>query len=141
MNTASGANLLPGMSAKATVIETQRFGVTLIPASAVTFAVAAGDSKHGGFLTKKQVTTALSQARDQVTQLQQQGDTATQDTPTPAYVLTFANDKWTAVPVVLGLTDGKVYEVLSGLKVGQRIVSGQSNSRVQLPTPTPVVTR
>jgi len=141
MNTIGDANLLPGMSARAMVIETQRFGVTLIPASAVTFALAAGDPKHGGFLSKKQVTTALTQARDQVTQLEQENDTAAQDTPTPSYVLTFANDKWTAVPVVLGLTDGKVYEVLGGLKLGQRIVAGQSNSPVQLPSPTPVVTR
>lgn len=141
MNTANGANLLPGMSAKATVIVTQRFGVTLIPASAVAFAQAAGDPKHGGFLTKKQVSTALSQARDQVTELQQEGDESALDTPTPAYVLTFANDKWTAVPVVLGLTDGKVYEVLKGLSVGQRIVSGQTNSSVHVPTPTPVVTQ
>jgi HlyD family secretion protein len=141
MNTASGANLLPGMSAKATVIVTQRFGVTLIPASAVAFAQAAGDPNHGGFLTRKQVTTALGKSRDLVTELQQEGGDGALDTPTPSYVLTFANDKWTAVPVVLGLTDGKVYEVLKGLTVGQRIVSGQTNSPVHIPTPTPAVTQ
>ncbi|HKS70494.1 MAG TPA: hypothetical protein VJQ45_08735, partial [Ktedonobacterales bacterium] len=140
MNSINGANLLPGMSAGATIITNQAIGVDLVPASAVRFAAAAGDPKHGGFLSKKQVTTALSKARDMVTALQDEGNLSSQITPTPAYLLQYTNEKWVTVPVVLGLTDGKMYELLQGPPVGTKIAAGQTNSAVQIPTPTPVVT-
>lgn len=140
MNSINGANLLPGMSASATIITNQAIGVNLVPASAVRFAAAAGDPKHGGFLTKKQVTTALAKARDMVTALESQGNLNAQGNPTPAYLLQYTNGTWVTVPVVLGLTDGKMYELLQGPKVGTKIVAGQTNSSVTIPTPTPIVT-
>ena len=140
MNSVNGANLLPGMAARATIITNQAIGVDLVPASAVQFAAAAADAKHGGFLSKQQVTTALSKARDLVTTLQGQGNVNPQVNPTPAYLLQYTNGKWVTVPVVLGLTDGKMYELLQGPAVGTKIVAGQTNSPVTIPTPTPVVT-
>ncbi|MFI5274712.1 MAG: efflux RND transporter periplasmic adaptor subunit [Ktedonobacterales bacterium] len=140
MNSVNGANLLPGMAASGKVIVAQRIGVTLVPASSVAFAVAAGDPKHGGFLSRKQVSIALSQARDLVTAAQQQSDQTSADNPAPAYVLEYSSTgKWIAVPVVLGLTDGTSYEVLSGLTPGTKIVSGETNGPVVLPTPTPLI--
>lgn len=140
MNSVNGANLLPGMSASATIITNQAIGVDLVPASAVRFAAAASDPKHGGFLSKKQVTSALSKARDMVTALQDEGNLSAQVNPVPAYLLQYTNNTWVAVPVVLGLTDGKMYELLQGPSLGTKIVAGQTNSPVQIPTPTPVVT-
>jgi multidrug efflux pump subunit AcrA (membrane-fusion protein) len=140
MNSVTSANLLPGMSASATIITAQAIGVALVPASAVRFAAAAGDPKRSGFLSKQQVTSALGKARDQLTALQSQGNLNPQDNPTPAYLLQYTNGKWVTVPVVLGLTDGKTYELLQGPKVGTRIVAGETNSPVVIPTPTPVVT-
>lgn len=141
MNSVNGANLLPGMSARATIITNQAIGVDLVPASAVQFAAAAGNPKHGGFLSKKQVSTALSKARDMLTALEDQGNVNPQDNPTPAYLLQYTNGNWVTVPVVLGLTDGKSYELLEGPKVGTKVVVGQTNSSVEIPTPTPIVTR
>ncbi len=140
MNSVNGANLLPGMSARATIVTSQAIGVDLVPASAVQFAAAAGDPKHGGFLSKKQVTNALSKARDLMTALEDQGAANPQVNPTPAYLLQYTNGSWVTVPVVLGLTDGKVYELLQGPAVGTKIVAGQTNSSVTIPTPTPIVT-
>lgn len=139
-NSVNGANLLPGMAARATVITNQAIGVDVVPVSAVQFAAAAGDPKHGGFLSKKQVTTALGKARDFVTALEDQGNVNPQDNPTPAYLLQYTDGNWVTVPVVLGLTDGKMYELLQGPKVGTKIVAGQTNSQVTIPTPTPIVT-
>lgn len=140
MNSVNGANLLPGMSAHATIITNQAIGVDLVPVNAVRFAAAAGDHKHGGFLSTKQVATALSKARDMVTALEEQGNLNSQVTPTPAYLLEYTNGNWVTVPVVLGLTDGQKYELLQGPPVGTKIVAGQTNSSVVIPTPTPVVT-
>lgn len=136
MTTVHNAHLFTGMSANVSVITQQRFGVTLIPASAVVFANAAADSKHGGFLTKAQVSTALSEARQLMTVLLDSSADVSADQPTPAYVLTRTKDNWVMKPVVLGLTDGNVYEVLDGLKAGDTVVSGETNSSVVVPTPT-----
>jgi HlyD family secretion protein len=132
-----GANILPGMGAKVTIVVTQRFGVTLIPASAVAFAQAATDPKRGGFLTHKQVSQALSKAQQDLLVLQDQGADLSQDQPTPSYVLKYVKGQWVPTPVVLGLTDGKSYEVLSGLSNGDSIVTGETNSPVTVPAPTP----
>jgi HlyD family secretion protein len=132
-----GVNILPGMGAKVTIVVTQRFGVTLIPASAVAFAQAAADPKRGGFLTHKQVSQALSKAQQDLLALQDQGADLSQDQPTPSYILKYVKSQWVPTPVVLGLTDGKSYEVLSGLSVGDSIVTGETNSPVTVPAPTP----
>ncbi|WIG59542.1 MAG: hypothetical protein OJF49_002289 [Ktedonobacterales bacterium] len=138
----TGAAPLPGMAAQVAIVTAQRFAVLLIPVSAVTFAQAASDLKHGGFLTAKQVTAAMTQARNMLTTLEnEQGADISQDQPTPSYVLENANGKWVVKPVVLGLTNGKSYEVLAGLKAGEKIVSGEANSGLTFPTPTPVITR
>ena len=52
-------------------------------------------------------------------------------------MLRYANSHWIIVPVVLGLTDGHVYEVLAGLNVGEKVVTGWSGGSVTVPTPTP----
>ena len=35
-----------------------------------------------------------------------------------------ANNQWTAKPIVLGLTDGNSFEVLSGLSLGESVAVG-----------------
>jgi HlyD family secretion protein len=136
MQSTNGANLLPGMSANVVVITQQRTGVLLIPASAVSFAAASGNAHFGGFLKHSQVVSAEHQAEQLLVQLQNSGSVTSSDNPTPAYVLRYANGHWIIVPVVLGLTNGHVYEVLAGLQKGEKVVTGWSGGSVTVPTPT-----
>lgn len=141
MATLNSAHLFPGMSTNVTVITLQKPGVVLIPVSAVQFAEAAADRKHGGFLTASQVSKALKEAQNDLAAAQDAGTFDPSDQPTPAYVLQFTNDKWVVVPVLLGISDGTNYEVLQGLADGERIVAGQTNGPVSIPTPTPTPSR
>jgi multidrug efflux pump subunit AcrA (membrane-fusion protein) len=140
MQSTNGANLLPGMSANVVVITQERNGVLLIPAAAESFAQAAGNHHLGGFLTHTQVVNALHQANQLLIDLQNTTGVPPADNPTPSYVLDYAKGKWSAKPVVLGLTDGHVYEVLAGLQIGERVVTGQQGGSVTIPTPTVPVT-
>jgi multidrug efflux pump subunit AcrA (membrane-fusion protein) len=140
MHSTNGAHLLPGMSATVLVITQQRTGVLLIPAAAVSFAQAAGNQHLGGFLTHSQVVNAIHQANQLLIDLQNSTGVSSSDNPTPSYVLDYVKGKWVTKPVVLGLTDGHVYEVLAGLKIGDRVVTGQQGGSVTIPTPTVPVT-
>jgi HlyD family secretion protein len=140
MQSTNGANLLPGMTANVQVITQQRTGVLLIPASAVSFAQAAGNAQMGGFLKHSQVVKAQHEAEQLLLELESSNSVSPADNPTPSYVLNYANGQWKVLPVVLGLTDGHVYEVLAGLTVGQRVVTGQASGDIIVPTPTAPVT-
>lgn len=141
MASAGEAAPLPGMAANVQIVAAQRFGVPLIPADAVAFAQAAGDPQRGGFLTKQQVADARARAQQMLDAAR--AANGGQLTPASAgYVLERdANNAWVVKPVVLGLSDGASYEVLAGLKRGEQVVTGQSNSSVTVPTPTPRPTR
>jgi multidrug efflux pump subunit AcrA (membrane-fusion protein) len=136
MQSTNGADLLPGMPTNVVVITEQRTGVLLIPASAVSFAAAAGNAHFGGFLKHSQIVSVEHEAEQLLLQLQNSGSVSSADNPTPAYVLRYVNSHWVVVPVVLGLTDGHVYEVLAGLHVGERVVTGWAGGSVTVPTPT-----
>jgi multidrug efflux pump subunit AcrA (membrane-fusion protein) len=130
MQSVQNAHLFPGMTASITVITQQRFGVHLIPAGAVTFAKAAADTRHGGFLTHQQVTQALTVARQMQLDMQAGGTDVSADNPTAGYIVQRHNNTWVVKPVVLGLTDGSSYEVLSGLSVGDTVVRSETNGPV-----------
>jgi HlyD family secretion protein len=127
MNNLQGANLLPGMTANVTVNVVQRPNVLLIPVSAVNFARAATTTANTSkpLITQDQANVALDQARQMLRTLEFQQPTISDDSPIPAFVLEGAsNGQFVAKPVVLGLTDQTVYEVLSGLSSGETIISG-----------------
>jgi multidrug efflux pump subunit AcrA (membrane-fusion protein) len=125
MNSIKAVNVLPSMTANVSITTQSRTNVLLIPASAVNFAQTEASQ---GLVPQSQVATALTQARQKLTDLQNTGSAA-QDNPSPDFVLVPQNGQLVAVPVVLGLSDGTVYEVLSGLAEGQTIAtSSASNS-------------
>ena len=133
MNSLQGANLLPGMTANVTINTQSRTSVLLIPVSAVNFAQSA---QIQGLISQSQVATALTQAHQQLATLQSTGvnsgtntnpNPVTNDNPNPAFVVTSSNGQLVAVPVVLGLSNGSMYEVLSGLSEGQTIATSSSN--------------
>lgn len=132
--------LLPGMAANATITTQERFGVLVVPVSAVTFARAAADRKHGGFLTKSQVDSGLKDGRQLMLEAQDSGTDTSQ--ATVAYVVERKNSAWVVKPVLLGLTDGHVYEVLAGLIKNEKVATGEQNVLGFMigpvaPTPTP----
>ncbi len=124
---ATGVTLLPAMTATVTIVTQQRRGVVLIPATAVTFAVAAAPAGSYKLLACGTVTQAYQTA---VTDLQtdlQATATLAQDSPQAAYVVEQdVHNNFTAVPVVLGLTDGTRYIAVQGVSVGDRLVVGRT---------------
>lgn len=124
-----GANLLTGMTATVTIVRTRQTNVLLIPASAVTFARAAATARTGG-LSRSQLFSALSQARQSLASLEQQNPQITQENPTASWVVERSGNHWVVKPVALGLSNGTVYEVLSGLNAGDSIVIGEQNGPI-----------
>lgn len=115
------ARLLPGMTASVSIITVQRPGVLLVPASAVGFARTAANPALG-FFTASQVSKTLAQAQALVSQVESLDPSSVSDNPQPAYLVKQVKGKLTLVPVVLGITDGTVYEVITGLTQGDTIV-------------------
>src|SRR6266702_4764292 len=135
-----GARLLPGMTANVTVTVLQRTNVLLIPVDAVNFArlVSSGSPTAGTpqLITQQQANTAMNQARQMLTALQSQSDISAEN-PIPAFVVERSGNQYIAKPVVLGLTDGTSYEVLSGLAPGESSIVGTSSGSSSGPTTTP----
>ncbi len=125
-----GVNLYTGMTASVTIIKERRVNVTLIPASAVTFARAAANANAGGFLTRTQVTNALTQSRQMITTLEQQNPQITADSPSAAWALERSGGKWVIKPIVIGLSSGSFDEVLSGLNPGEVVITGETNGTI-----------
>lgn len=125
MTRLNNAKLLSGMTANVQIITVTRTNVLLIPVGAVTLAEAA---QTLGQITSTQVSNALSQARQQLASLQSTNNAGNlqQDVPDPAFVLEQQNNQLIPVPVVLGLNDGQVYEVLSGLSEGETILTAST---------------
>ena len=121
-----GAQLIPGMTANATITTMTRQNVLLIPNSAVSFAQGAVTQ---GLIQLNQVQSAQVNARQALASLiSSQGVSLWQDNPNASYVLEQRNGQLTAVPVILGLSDGSSYEVLSGLNANDTIVVGANSS-------------
>lgn len=113
-----GAKLYPAMSANGSIIINQRNNVTLVPSDAVTFAQSEASAGH---VSASAVSDAQAKAQTMLKQIQTAGGQPAQDSPFAAYVLEGKGRNVTVVPVVLGLTDGSNYEVLSGLSAGDQV--------------------
>jgi multidrug efflux pump subunit AcrA (membrane-fusion protein) len=126
MSHLQGATLLPSMTANVTITVVQRPNVLLIPVSAVNFArnAVAGTTPGGRLISPQEAGSALAQARQMLNQLEVQNPNIQNDNPTPAFVLERPDNNFVIKPVVLGLTDETVYEVLSGLSANELIVVG-----------------
>ena len=135
-----GARLLPGMTANVTVTVLQRTNVLLIPVDAVNFArLVSSNSPTAGtpqLITQQQANTATNQARQMLNTLQSQSDISAEN-PIPGFVVERLGNQYIAKPVVLGLTDGTSYEVLSGLAPGESFIVGTSSGSLSGPNPAP----
>ena len=118
MKSIAGANVLPGMTASVTITIATHSNALLVPVDAINFAQASTQ------ISSSERDAALSQARQMMAGIQSGGTGGSKSNMTASYVLEAANNRWTAKPVVLGLTDGTSYEVLSGLTLGESVAVG-----------------
>lgn len=123
---AQGANLLPGMTASVTIFTVRRTNVLLIPITAVTFAANSGPTGAYKLLTRAQLRTAIVAATQMLRALETKTPDIQKDNPTAAFVVEGKAGAWTAVPVVIGLTDGTYDEVLGGLSAGASFAVGRT---------------
>ena len=130
--TLQGAKLLTGMTANVTITRAQRSSVLLLPASAITFARAAANASAGGFLTRSATAEHPHTGTPDADALEQQNSQISQDNPTVAWVVERNNNQWVVKPVVLGLTNGTVYEVLAGLNANDSVVIGEQNGSINV---------
>jgi RND family efflux transporter MFP subunit len=131
MSRINGVKLYTGMTASVTIVTQRRVNVMLVPTTAVTFARSAALTTSGGFLSRTQVTNALAQASQMLSQVEQQNtQLTTTDSPTAAWVLERNGSKWVVKPVVIGLSANGYYEVLAGLNAGEVVVTGETNGTI-----------
>ena len=123
-----GANLLPGMTAAVTITVLKHSNALIIPASAISFArtLSGGNGASGSSqpVSQQAVNTAISQARQMLANLQSQNSALAAENPNAAFVLERSGGTYIAKPIVLGITDGTSYEVLSGLSLNETILTG-----------------
>ncbi|GAC1367284.1 MAG: hypothetical protein PVSMB5_31610 [Ktedonobacteraceae bacterium] len=134
LKSANGANLLPNMTANATITVVQRKNVPQISVNAVNFARLASSGSTGTnapqLITRKDANAALNKARQMLGDLENQNSSVAASSPIPAFVIQRpgGGDVFTARSVVLGLTDGTNYEVLEGLQPGESYIIGSGNT-------------
>jgi multidrug efflux pump subunit AcrA (membrane-fusion protein) len=123
-----GAHLLPSMTANVTINTVQHNGVLLMPVNAVNFArlVSSGNSAGGTqqLVSPQAANKALNQARQMLARLEVANPNLVSEGPIPAFVIEKSGQQFVAKPVVLGLTDGTVYEILQGLSLGETFLVG-----------------
>ena len=121
-----GTNLLPGMTAAVTITVLQHSNVLLVPVSAISFARTNGNAASGGapLVSQLAVNAAMSQAQHMLANLQSQNPALVTENPIAAFVIERSGNTYMAKPVVLGITDGTSYEVLSGLSLNETILTG-----------------
>ncbi len=128
-------NLLPGMTASVTIVTDQRTNVLMVPATAISFArtsIIPASTGNIGLIQQSQADNALAAARQMIQDLQSSNPQITKDKPTPAFVLERINNAIVVKPVVVGLTNGTVYEVLDGLTQNDRVLVGvESQAQAQ----------
>ena len=129
MSSAKGVQLLPGMTADAVITVVNQPNTLVIPVEAINFARLASSSGSTStsvsqLISKQDAASAMAQARQAMATLETQNPNLIADSPIPAYVIEQLHGKFIAKPVVLGLTDDTVYEVLQGLSADDTIVVG-----------------
>ncbi len=129
MSSAKGTQLFPGMTANAVITVVNHPNTLFIPVEAVNFArLASGSGSTSAsvsqLVSKQDAASAMAQARQALATLETQNPNLVSDSPIPAYVIERVNGKFVAKPVVLGLTDDTVYEVLQGLSADETIIVG-----------------
>ena len=134
MKSAKGVHLFPDMTADVTITVIQHHNVTLIPVNAINFARQAGSGNSitgaSQLISVQEAATATQQAQQMLNDLESNNSSISAQNPVATFVLeNGAKGQYIAKPVVLGLTDGTSYEVLSSTpQPGENIILGAGNS-------------
>ncbi len=134
MKSVKNAHLFPAMTADVTITVIRHHNVTLIPVNAVNFArqASSGTSTTGTsqLISAQDATAATNQAQQMLNDLESQNSSIAAQNPVATFVLeNGTRGQYIAKPVVLGLTDGTSYEVLSSApQPGESIIVGVGNS-------------
>jgi HlyD family secretion protein len=116
------------MTAAATITVLQHSNALIIPVSAISFARTVSNGNAAGsagqLVSQQAVNTAMSQARQMLRSAQHDNAAIAAENPIAAFVLEQSGGTYIAKPVVLGITDGTSYEVLSGLSLNETILVG-----------------
>lgn len=113
------ANLYPGMTATVTIVSAQHNNVVTVPNSALTFAQTA---IRQGLIQKPTSAKTTGSSGPKASTPSTKAAAAS----TPSYVVTLTQGRMTLVPVTIGLSNGSISEVASGLKAGETIITGSS---------------
>ncbi len=108
----NGAHLYPTMTATANITTAERINTLLVPAAALTFS-----------------TTALQNGEISRSQLSSLASSGTGTTGNRGIVVELKAGKLVPVLVTTGLTNGTQTEILSGLKEGDEVVTGQTGGK------------
>jgi multidrug efflux pump subunit AcrA (membrane-fusion protein) len=121
--------LYPGMTAQLTITTKQVIAAILVPTTALTYARTAVRS---GRIT----TTATQQALAQAQQLITSATDASVKQGQASYVLEQQQGQVVAVPVVIGISNGTNTVVLTGLQVGDTVLTGDNQQTTTTSTST-----
>src|SRR5207244_9176621 len=106
------ANVYPGMTATVSIIASERLNAILAPTTALSFV---NTALQNGEITRTQLTSASGSS-----------STSTTSGTSTGVVIELVNGKLTPVKVVTGLASGNYTEIISGLKVGDKVVTAQT---------------
>lgn len=125
-----GITLLPNMTANATITTVANAHTLLLPASAIQFA---SSIPTGALIDKQANQVANQQAQDMLVNLEKINPRIITHSPRAAFVIQPSSNSKTYVahPIVIGLTNGKTYEILQGLNEGETIITGPIYSRTK----------
>ena len=115
------------------VILQKSFGSPTVTKDGVTFARTAANPANN-IVSRSQLIAAIQPETQKLAALRQSNPDIAKDNPTISYVLERANGRWVIKPVILGLTNGSVYEVLDGLSDGETVITGEQGGSLTTTT-------
>lgn len=120
--------LLAGMSVSVKIVINQKQDVAAIPMMAVTYAQSYIKSLPAGDKTNLSKTSRTGVRPDARKAESDDSDGSEIKGGQPGKVLVLQNNKPVVKTVVLGLSDGSNYEVIQGLKIGEKVIVGSSQA-------------
>ena len=118
-------SLRPGMTAAATIVATERAGVLLVPNTALRFSPSRGATAAPGASAGAGVVSSLM-PRMPSNGARKTAGTNTARSGAPRQVWVLQDGQATAVPVKIGISDGRMTEIIGGeLQEGQAVITDQ----------------
>lgn len=131
----SGHQLLSGMSVSANIIVSQKSDVLSVPMMAISYAQSYIKTHASSAGTNKSKPSRIGTRTDAKKALTDNSPGTASAEGKRSQVVVLENDQPVIKTVVLGLSDGSKYEVVSGLNLGDKVILGSNQVSTQ-PTST-----